>query len=333
MENLLSAFDPTIAVVIPSFRVEMEIEKVILSLPSYLQYIIVVDDASPDRTGNIVKRLMYDDTRLVLIQHTSNQGVGGAMVSGFRKALDLGAQIVVKMDGDGQMDPSYIPALILPLILGKADYTKGNRFRDFQMLNQMPMIRRLGNIGLSFLAKVATGYWSCFDPTNGFLAIRAEVLAKLPLDRIDCTYFFETSMLSHLYLLDAYVCDVPIPARYQGEMSNMSIHRVLFNFPIKLLKTFLRRIILKYYLYDFSMISIYLLTGLPLLFFGLIFGVFKWIQYFERGIPAPTGTVVLPTISVIVGIQILLAAIENDFRSTPKKPLSNPLKEANYGKF
>jgi len=247
------------------------------------------------------------------------------MISGFRKALELGAQIVVKVDGDGQMDTSYLPALIYPLVLGNADYTKGNRFHDFQTLNQMPVIRRLGNIGLSFLAKVATGYWGCFDPTNGYFAIRAEVLAELPLERIDRTYFFETSMLSHLYLIGAYVCDVPIPARYQGETSNLSIRRVLLEFPIKLLKTFFRRILLKYYLYDFSMVSIYLLIGLPLLIFGLTFGAYKWSQYFERGIPAPTGTVVLPTISVIVGIQILLSAVENDLRSTPKKPLSNPL--------
>jgi hypothetical protein len=180
-------------------------------------------------------------------------------------------------------------------------------------------------MGLSFLAKVATGYWHCFDPTNGFLAIRAEVLAELQLERIDRTYFFEISMLSQLYLLGAYVCDVPIPARFQGEISSLSIRQVLLEFPIKLLRTFLRRIILKYYLYDFSMISVYLLTGLPLMLFGLTFGIYKWIYYAESNIPAPTGTVVLPTISVIIGIQILLSAIENDLRSTPKDPLSNPL--------
>ena len=132
-------------------------------------------------------------------------------------------------------------------------------------------------------------------------------------------------MLSHLYLLDAYILDVPIPARYRDEISNMSIQRVLFEFPIKLIYTFLRRIILKYFLFDFSMTSVYLLTGIPLLLFGLIFGIAKWIQYANLGIAAPTGTVMLPTLSVILAIQILLSAIEIDLNSTPHKVISKPL--------
>ena len=131
------------------------------------------------------------------------------------------------------MDPAHIPALVKPLILGKADYVKGNRFRDFQSLQQMPIVRRVGNLGLSFLTKAATGYWGIFDPTNGFFAIRAEVLAQLPLDKLDRRYFFETSMLANLYLLGALVMDVPIPARYRNETSNLSIRRTLIEFPIQ----------------------------------------------------------------------------------------------------
>jgi glycosyltransferase involved in cell wall biosynthesis len=267
------------------------------------------------------------DGRITLIRHAENLGVGGAMVSGFRKALELGVQIVIKLDGDGQMDPAHIPALIMPLIQGKADYVKGNRFRDFQSLQQMPFVRRLGNLGLSFLTKVATGYWGIFDPTNGFFAIRAEILAQLPLDKIDRRYFFETSMLANLYLIGALVMDIPIPARYGGETSNLSIRRTLFEFPLKLLITFLRRILLRYYIYDFSMMSLYLMIGIPLLLFGGIFGGVKWIEYASRGIPAPTGTVMLPTLSVILGIQILLSAIEIDMNSTPRKALSDPLEK------
>jgi dolichol-phosphate mannosyltransferase len=162
------------------------------------------------------------------------------------------------------------------------------------------------------------------DPTNGFFAIRAEVLAQLPLDKIDHSYYFETSMLSYLYLLDAYVLDVPMPARYRGEASSMSIQRVLFEFPYKLTRTLWRRIILKYFIFDFSMMSVYLLTGIPLLLFGLIFGITKWIQYAERGVAAPTGTVILPTLSVILAIQILLSAIEIDVNTAPRKPISAP---------
>ena len=314
-----------IAAVIPSYRVEREIGTVLASLPRYLRHIIVVDDASPDSTADLVMASAKKDRRITLIRHPSNQGVGGAMITGFEKALELGAQIVVKIDGDGQMDINHLPDLLVPLIGGKADYTKGNRFRDFRALQQMPWIRRIGNMALGFLAKTATGYWNLFDPTNGFFAIRAEVLAQLPLQRIDRTYFFETSMLANLYLLGAVVRDVSMPARYQGEASSLLIHRVLYEFPYKLFITFIRRLVLKNFIYDFSMATIYLLSGFPLLLFGLIFGAVKWIQYASRGTAAPTGTVMLPTLSVLLGIQFLISAIEIDLRSVPNEPLTSPL--------
>jgi dolichol-phosphate mannosyltransferase len=314
-----------IAAVIPAYGVERDIQSVLGGLPAYIKYIIVVNDASLDSSGELAAAAAKRDGRITLVTHTQNQGVGGAMVSGFRKSLELGAQIVIKLDGDGQMDPAHIPALIKPLIQGKADYVKGNRFRDFQSLQQMPFIRRVGNLGLSFLTKAATGYWGIFDPTNGFFAIRAEILAQLPLDKIDRRFYFETSMLANLYLLGALVMDIPIPARYRDEASNLSIRRTLIEFPLKLLVTFLRRILLKYYIYDFSMMSLYLMVGIPLLLFGGIFGGIKWIEYASQNIPAPTGTVMLPTLSVILGIQILLSAIEIDMNSTPRKALSDPL--------
>lgn len=315
-----------IAVVVPCYRVEREIQAVLKGIPKYVKHIIVVDDASPDSTVSIITALAKKDKRIILIRHASNLGVGGAMVTGFRKALEFQAQIVVKVDGDGQMDTSHLPELITPLIQGQADYTKGNRFRDFQSLQQMPLIRRVGNMGLGFLSKAATGYWNLFDPTNGFVAIRGEVLAQLPLSRIDPTYYFETSMLANIYLLGAVVKDVPMPARYQDEVSNMLIHRIVFQFPIKLFGTFLRRLVLKNYIYDFTMESIYILVGFPLLAFGLTFGIDKWIEYArQKGITAPTGTVMLATLSVLLGIQLLLSAIEIDLRSVPKEPLSPPL--------
>jgi dolichol-phosphate mannosyltransferase len=314
-----------IAAVIPCYRVEREIQSVLESVPSYIKHVIVVDDASPDSTADLVSAAAQRDERLLLIRHPSNQGVGGAMVTGYRKALELGAQIVVKIDGDGQMDMEHLPALLQPLIEGKADYTKGNRFRDFKSLQRMPLIRRVGNMGLGFLAKAATGYWNMFDPTNGFNAIRSEVLAQLTLDNIDRGYYFETSMLAHLYLIGAVIKDVPMPARYQGEVSSLLIHRILFEFPPRLTSTLLRRLVLKNFIYDFSMASIYLSAGLPLLIFGLVFGIYKWMQYASIGIPAPTGTVMLATLSVLLGIQLLLSAIEIDLRSVPTEPLTSPL--------
>lgn len=325
MENFEYFSTLTIAVVIPAYRVEREIEKVICAVPSYVAHIIVVDDASPDRTNEVVSQLMQKEPRLLLVRHKHNQGVGGVMVSGFRKALELEAQIIIKVDGDGQMDLSHIPILIIPLIQGKADYAKGNRFRDFVALRKMPPVRRFGNIALGFLVKMATGYWNIFDPTNGYIAIRSNVLGQIPLERIARTYYFETSMLAELYLIGAYVTDVALPARYGNEKSSLKIHSILFEFPPRLLVTFLRRMALKNFLYDFTMASIYIISGIPLLLFSLIFGITKWIKYATLEIPAPTGTIMIPTLCAILGIQLLLSAIQIDLQSVPRTPLSDPI--------
>lgn len=314
-----------IIAVVPAYRVEGEIGSVIAALPHYLKHVIFVDDASPDRTAEVLKNAAEKDRRFIVIRHSRNQGVGGAMISGFQKALELNPDVVIKIDGDGQMDMSHLPDLLLPVLQNKADYTKGNRFRDFRALQKMPVIRRIGNMALGFLTKAATGYWGLFDPTNGFVAIHGKVLAQLPLEKIDKSYFFETSMLARLYLLGAVIKDIPMPAIYGNEVSNLSIRRSLIEFPIKLMRTFVHRMVLKNLIYDFSMASIYMLAGFPLLLFGLTFGIIKWIQYAKIGVPAPTGTVMLPTLSVIVGIQFIVAAIEIDLRSIPREPLSQQL--------
>ena len=320
-----------ITVVVPAYKVEREIGAVLAAMPAYVRRVVVVNDCSPDATAEVVARLAEEDERIILLNHDNNQGVGGAMLTGFQKALELGSQIVVKVDGDGQMHPEDIPLLLAPLVLGEADYAKGNRFRDFQALRQMPWIRRMGNMALSFLAKAATGYWNGFDPANVFLALRADVLRQLPLDKIDKSYFFEISLLSQLYLLGAYVRDVPMPARYKGEISSLSIRRVLAEFPGKLLGTFFRRLILKNFLYDFSMESLYLLFGVPLLLFGLIFGAYKWQYYARLGVGAPTGTIMLAMLSVMMGFQILLSATAIDLQSVPREPVcEGPLPEKKF---
>jgi dolichol-phosphate mannosyltransferase len=317
--------DYEIDIIIPAYCVAEHIEKVIAEIPDYISHIIVVNDASPDETRLRIESAMNHNRRIVLVNHEHNSGVGGAMISGFKKAMELEAQIVVKMDGDGQMSPEYLPELLTPLILGQADYAKGNRFRDLPSLHKMPFIRRLGNMGLSFFSKAATGYWSCFDPTNGYVAIRMETLSKIPLENIDSSFFFEISMLAQLYLLDAYIHEVPMPSQYGEEQSNLSIGKVLVEFPPKLIRVFFQRLLVKYFIFDFSIISIYIMTSIPLLLFGLIFGISKWIKYGRLGIPTPTGTVMLPVLSLMLGMQILLAAIGIDLQSVPTKPISPSL--------
>ena len=314
--------DVHVAAVVPAYNVAAELGQVLRQMPLLFKTIVVVDDASRDDTAAVAESYAQLDPRIMVVRHEANRGVGGAVVTGFARALEAGADIVVKVDGDGQMPLWLVPQLVQPLIDGTADYTKGNRFRDFQAIRAMPFIRRFGNVVLSFLSKAATGYWQCFDPTNGFVAIRADVLSQLPLKKIDPTYFFETSMLSHLYMLGAVVKEVPMPARYAGETSSLSITRVLRQFPGKLTWSLLRRLVLKNFVYDFNLESFHILAGMPLLLTGMLYGGYHWWWYSSRNLAAPTGTVVLSALLITIGMQLLISAVNLDLQSIPRDPIN-----------
>jgi glycosyltransferase involved in cell wall biosynthesis len=311
--------DIKIAVVIPCYNVSKQIEAVVNGLPNDISYIITVNDCSADNTLSVLENLAKLNTKLQVVNHLVNQGVGGAMISGYKKSLELGSDITIKMDGDGQMTAANIPKLIRPLIEGKADFTKGNRFRDLKALKSMPLVRRIGNLGLSFLIKAASGYWNIFDPTNGFTAIKNEVLSEVNFDKLHKRYYFETSMIAELYFSNAVILDVPMKAFYGDEVSGLSSTQSLFEFPPKLFVTFLRRIVLKYFLIDFNLGSLYLLTGIPMFLYGIIFGLIKFEQYDKLGVGAPTGTVILPTLFIILGFQVLLAGLAFDVNNYPKR--------------
>ena len=318
-----------VAAVVPAYNVADVITAVVRQIPPMVRTIIVVDDASTDGTAAIADRCAEIDHRVLVVHHEQNRGVGGAMITGFRTAIDAGADVVVKIDGDGQMPLWLVPQLVAPLIAGEADYTKGNRFRDFNAVRQMPLVRRIGNVLLSFLVKSATGYWHCFDPTNGFIAIRADVLSQVPLAKVDPTYFFETSMLAHLYLLGAVVKEVPMPARYAGEPSSLRIGRVMRQFPRKLIAALLRRVVLKNFVYDFNLESLHLAAGVPLLLGGIVYGAYNWLWYARHHMSAPTGTVVLPALAIMLGVQLLITAASYDLQSVPREPVNRgPLDDA-----
>jgi dolichol-phosphate mannosyltransferase len=310
----------SIAVVIPAYKVQDHITRVIAGIPKWVKFIVVVNDASPDETAEILKRVK--DRRLHIIHHGINQGVGGAVLSGYTKALSLGANIMVKMDGDGQMDPAYLPTIIDPVLRGKADYAKGNRFLHTTALQRMPFLRRLGNVGLTFFTKIASGYWDIFDPTNGYTAIEKTALSMLSTDQISRDYFFESNMLLALRRINAVIRDVPIPSRYGDEKSSLSISRVLFTFPFRLIKGFFQRISREYFWFDFNARSLLLLFGLILMVFGFVWGVVKWNQSLVTGIPATTGTVLIAVLPIIVSVQFLTQFLVLDIGRIPKEPLS-----------
>ncbi|OQP47180.1 hypothetical protein A4H97_06640 [Niastella yeongjuensis] len=308
-----------VSVIIPCYNVAAHIEKVITNLPAEIDYIITVNDRSPDESESILLHLQKENKKIIYLKHEVNQGVGGAMLTGFKKSLELNCDITIKMDGDDQMDPSYIPALLKPLLENTADFTKGNRFRDLNALKSMPLGRRIGNLGLSFLIKGASGYWNIFDPTNGYFAIKNDVLQSFNFKQIHKRYFFESSVLIELYHVGAVVQDVPMKARYGSEVSGLSKTKTLIEFPPKLILAFFRRIILKYFLYEFNIASLFILSGLPLFLFGIIYGIVMYIKYASAFIPAPTGTVVIPTMLIILGFQLLLAAANYDITNYPKR--------------
>jgi dolichol-phosphate mannosyltransferase len=305
-----------VAVVIPMYRVEPYIKNVIESLPEWVSLIIAVDDASPDRSGEVVLEL--HDPRVILICHEENQGVGGAVLTGFEKAAQLGAHIAVKIDGDGQMNPQFLFNMVEPILSGEADYTKGNRFFHVIDIVKMPFIRRIGNLGLSFLTKAASGYWNVFDPTNGYVAINLETFRSLDSRHIHRRYFFETSMLIELNLARAVVVELSMPARYSGEVSSLSIRRATLEFPYQLARGLFRRIWLQYFVLDFSLGSLYLVVGTLMGLFGTAWGVRFWNKSILTGVPASTGTVMVAVLPVILGFQLLLQAIAYDIQNVPK---------------
>lgn len=309
-----------IAVVIPSYRVARSVLDVIRRIGPDISSIYVVDDACPEHSGELVSSTCHDP-RVRVIRHPVNQGVGGAVMTGYRAALDDGAAIVVKLDGDGQMAPELLPTLVAPLLAGEADYAKGNRFFDLDGLAPMPAVRLWGNAVLSILSKLSTGYWNIVDPANGYTAIHASVLRRLPLDKVSRGYFFETDLLFRLNTVRAVVVDVPMDAAYGDEASSLRVTRVLGEFLGKLLRNFAKRIFYNYFLRDVSIASLELPVGLGLLAFAAAFGGYHWARSASEGIATPTGTIMIAAVSLIMGVQFLLSFLQYDIASIPRRPI------------
>ncbi len=310
---------PIIAVVIPCFRVTQHILTVIEHIGAEVLVIYVVDDCCPDGSGDFVEQHCHDK-RVVVLRNKQNLGVGGAVMAGYQAAIDAGVDIIVKVDGDGQMDPCLIPSFVAPIVCGEADYTKGNRFFDLEEILTMPKMRLFGNATLSFMTKLSSGYWNLFDPTNGYTAIHRDVARHLPFKKISCRYFFETDMLFRLNTLRAVVVDVPMDAKYGDEVSHLKISNIVGEFFVKHVINFLKRIFYNYYLRDMSLASIELPIGIFMLLFGGIHGILHWSQSLQSGIPTPAGTVMLSAMPIILGTQFILAFIGYDIASVPKRP-------------
>jgi glycosyltransferase involved in cell wall biosynthesis len=290
---------------------------VVSNVDSKIERIIVVDDGCPEKSGELVEASV-SDPRVSVLYNQKNMGVGAAVIVGYLECLKNGADVIVKIDGDGQMDQSYLANLIAPLLSGRADYSKGNRFFGLKEIKSMPAIRTIGNIGLSLLNKLSTGYWSILDPTNGYTAIHRDAISNLDLDEISRRYFFESDMLFHLGLIDAVVVDVPIPAIYGSEISNLKVGKSFFEFGFKHIKNLSKRVKYKYFLQNFTFASIGILFG-PLLFVaGFTIGAYSWIHSLITNIPTQIGTQFFVVLAIISGIQGIAIFANQDSRDEPK---------------
>ena len=306
-----------VAAIVPCYRVKRHIEGVVESLRPFVDHVYVVDDACPECTGEHV-RSVADPAFVTVLTHRENKGVGGATLTGYRQAAADGFDVLVKLDGDGQMDPRYIPALIAPIVAERADYAKGNRFFDLRTLDRMPGVRRFGNAVLSFVSKLSSGYWDLMDPTNGYTAIHAEVLRWLPLEKIEERYFFESDMLFRLGCVRAVVVDVPMPARYGDEESNLRVLRAAIEFPLKHVSRFGKRVVYSYFLRGFSAATMLLLAGISSLGFALAYGGYHWLHAKAAGVPAATGIVMLAALTALLGVQFLLGFLNADIANAPR---------------
>lgn len=309
-----------IAVVIPSYKVTRHILGVIAGIGPEVVRIYVVDDKCPDASGAFVREHCRDP-RVVVLEHAENQGVGGAVMTGYRAAIADGAKVLVKIDGDGQMDGSLIPNFVAPILAGEADYTKGNRFFNLERLGAMPPMRLFGNAVLSLMTKLSSGYWDLFDPTNGYTAIHADCARYLPFDKISKRYFFESDMLFRLNILGAVVADVPMDAVYGDEVSNLRISKIITEFLGKHVRNFGKRIFYNYYLRNMSVASIELPLGILLTIFGTVYGLSHWLASARSGTETPAGTVMVAALPVIMGVQLILAFLAHDVASVPRYPL------------
>ena len=313
-----------IAVIIPCFRCSRLVLDVISKVGPEVETIFVVDDACPEKTGDLV-RTTCADPRVKVIFNSRNLGVGGAVKAGYVLAHREGFDVAVKIDGDGQMDPAEIPKFVAPIQNHHADYTKGNRFFRVGDFVGMPRIRVFGNIGLSFASKISSGYWDIFDPANGYTAIHLKVFRELEIARVHDRFFFESDMLYQLGVIRAKIVDIPMRCIYAEEKSNLNEYKEIATFARSHLRNFLKRMISSYFFRNVNIASVNLLLGLVLIIFGASFGVHAWMRSAAENIPATSGTVMLSALPIIIGTNLLLSFLSYDISQTPRDAIHNVL--------
>ncbi|MDD1728753.1 MAG: glycosyltransferase family 2 protein [Methanospirillum sp.] len=309
--------EKTIAVAIPAYREEQLILATLESIPPFVDRVYAVDDASPDKTGAIIDNYARKDSRIVPIHHEKNKGVGGAIVSGYKQALADGIDVVAVMAGDNQMDPTFLPELLDPVVGGVVDYAVGNRLINEQFRQGMSKWRFIGNSVLTLLTKIASGYWQLMDPQNGYTAISRRALETISLDSIYPRYGYCNDLLVWLNTFGFRVRNVPHPARYGLEQSKIKYSTYIVRLSWLLLNAFFWRLKVKYVLLSFHPLVFFYLFGFFFSFTGVLFGFyafyFKFLLKNEMFVPA-----VVSVILFALGVQFILFAMLFDMQEENK---------------
>jgi glycosyltransferase involved in cell wall biosynthesis len=302
-----------VAVVVPAHNEEELIGGTLAGIPEFVDRVYVVDDHSRDATATRAQE--SGDARVEVISHQENEGVGAAIVTGYRRALTEGIDVTCVMAADGQMDPADLENIVIPVARGEVDYAKANRLFTGQAWQLMPRHRYLGNAVLSMLTKIASGYWHVADSQSGYTAISRETLERLDLERIYPRYGFPNDMLVHLNVWNARVRDVPSRPIYGvGERSEIKLRRVVPSIAWLLLKGFLWRLREKYVIRDFHPLVFFYALGILLTLAGLVLGAVETFLRL-RGNELTTPTMILVALLLISGSQFTLFAMWFDMES------------------
>ncbi len=301
--------DKVIAVIVPAYNEELLIGKVLETIPTLVDHIVVVDDASSDGTGEVVKARQKEDSRIIYLRHSKNEGVGGAIVTGYKWARDNEISISVVMAGDAQMDPKDLPKILDPVANGDVDYSKGNRLFTGKAWKIIPKARYLGNAVLSFLTKIASGYWHVADSQSGYGAVSLEVLKTIDLDSVYRRYGMPNDFLVRLNVYHFRVRDVSVNPIYGiGERSGMKISKVIFTLSFLLLKLFLWRLKEKYIIRDFHPLVLFYSLGFILTPIGFVFGCYLLLYRLFMG-PVAATSALFAAFFAISGLQSLFFAM------------------------
>ena len=304
-----------IAVVVPAYNEEDLIGETLDGIPDYVAKIYVVDDGSADMTGAIIDDYAHLDPRFVAIHHNPNRGVGAAITTGYLQAVEDGMDIAAVMAGDNQMDPAYLPDLLDPIVDGRADYTKGNRLINQAYRKGMSPWRSFGNSILTFLTKVASGYWQMMDPQNGYTAVSIKTLKTLPLTEVYQGYGYCNHLLIWLNICGCRVSDVAIPARYGREKSKIRYSTYIPRVSKLLLGNFLFRLKTKYIQMGFHPLAFFYAAGAVLTPIGMIGGLVTLWEKFAMGYPVLFVHGVLSFLVFMMGMQFLLFAMLFDMQA------------------